>query len=404
MRYLLFALLAYLSFVPVILADERSNTVRQIEMAKIEVSQLEKALATLKGKQTSLLKELRKTETDIANLQKEITKLKTELTNTEHKITWLKEEQQKTEQLKQQQEKVFASQAKATYESGRQEYLKLLLNQQQPDKLSRTLVYYDYLSQARLIQLTEFKETVKQLADIEAEMNHYQQQLNDQQQKLQQQAKQLADTRQKRLQVLATINKQIKQKNDQIIEREKDQIALSKVLRTIDATLAQQASIRALNNQNGTTTHPHSLPTQQVIASSATFNGNFKQAQGKLSWPVSGKLIANYGSARGDDTRSKWDGVIIAAPTGTPVKAVHSGTIVYSDWLRGVGWLIIIDHGQGYYSLYGHNQTLLKKVGNTIKAGDTIATVGNSGGSQSAALYFSIRQHGQAVNPALWCH
>lgn len=404
MRYLLFALLAYLSFVPVILADERSNTVRQIEMAKIEVSQLEKALAALKGKQTSLLKELRKTETDIANLQKEITKLKTELTNTEHKITWLKEEQQKTEQLKQQQEKVFASQAKATYESGRQEYLKLLLNQQQPDKLSRTLVYYDYLSQARLIQLTEFKETVKQLADIEAEMNHYQQQLNDQQQKLQQQAKQLADTRQKRLQVLATINKQIKQKNDQIIEREKDQIALSKVLRTIDATLAQQASIRALNNQNGTTTNPHSLPTQQVIASSATFNGNFKQAQGKLSWPVSGKLIANYGSARGDDTRSKWDGVIIAAPTGTPVKAVHSGTIVYSDWLRGVGWLIIIDHGQGYYSLYGHNQTLLKKVGNTIKAGDTIATVGNSGGSQSAALYFSIRQHGQAVNPALWCH
>lgn len=404
MRYLLFALLAYLSFVPVILADERSNTVRQIEMAKIEVSQLEKALATLKGKQTSLLKELRKTETDIANLQKEITKLKTELTNTEHKITWLKEEQQKTEQLKQQQEKIFASQAKATYESGRQEYLKLLLNQQQPDKLSRTLVYYDYLSQARLIQLTEFKETVKQLADIEAEMNHYQQQLNDQQQKLQQQAKQLADTRQKRLQVLATINKQIKQKNDQIIEREKDQIALSKVLRTIDATLAQQASIRALNNQNDTTTNPHSLPTQQVIASRATFNGNFKQAQGKLSWPVSGKLIANYGSARGDDTRSKWDGVIIAAPTGTPVKAVHSGTIVYSDWLRGVGWLIIIDHGQGYYSLYGHNQTLLKKVGNTIKAGDTIATVGNSGGSQSAALYFSIRQHGQAVNPALWCH
>ena len=94
----------------------------------------------------------------------------------------------------------------------------------------------------------------------------------------------------------------------------------------------------------------------------------------------------------------------MAAPTGTPVKAVHSGTIVYSDWLRGVGWLIIIDHGQGYYSLYGHNQTLLKKVGNTIKAGDTIATVGNSGGSQSAALYFSIRQHGQAVNPALWCH
>lgn len=404
MRSLLFALLAYLFFVAATLADERSNTVRQIKMAKTEVIELEKALDDLKQQQTNLQKELRKTETDIANLQKEIFTLKKELTNTVNKINWLKEEQQKTVQLKKQQEQVFASQARATYESGRQEYLKLLLNQQDPDKLSRTLVYYDYVSQARLIQLTEFKETVKQLADIETEMNHYQQQLNEQNQNLEQQAKQLNTSRQKRLQVLTAIKQQIKQKSDRIEEREKDQIALNKVLKTIDATLAEQAKIREINSQTNQINNPRSSPSQQVIASTSNFNGNFKQAQGKLPWPVSGKLIANYGSARGSDHRSKWDGVIIAAPTGTPIKAIHSGSIVYSDWLRGVGWLIIIDHGQGYYSLYGHNQSLLKKIGDTVKAGEIIATVGNSGGSQDAALYFSIRQHGQAVNPALWCH
>lgn len=399
MRRLLATLLAYCLIAIPALADERGDTVRQIELAKKEVSELEKALATLKGQQTDSLKQLRKTETDIANLEKEMAQLKKELTDTENKLTWLKEEQQKTEEKRQQQEQVFASQAKATYESGRQEYLKLLLNQQNPDKVSRMLVYYDYLSQARLVQLTEFKETVKQLADIEAEMSHYQQQLKEQTNTLHTQRQQLAEVRKKRLQILASINQQIKQKNDRIAEREKDQVALNQVLKTIDDTLAKERTIYTQPTATASTNQG-----QQVIAGVAPLVGNFAKARGKLPWPVTGKITASYGSIRGDDNRSKWDGVLITTPRGTAVKAIYKGRVVYSDWLRGVGWLIIIDHGQGYYSLYGHNQNLLKKVGNTINSGDTIATVGNSGGTEQAALYFSIRQHGQAVNPALWCH
>lgn len=399
MRRLLAILLAYSLITIPVLADERSDTVRQIELAKKEVVELEKALAQLKGQQTDSLKQLRKTETEIANLEKQMAQLKKELADTESKLAWLKEEQQKTEEKRQQQEQVFASQAKATYESGRQEYLKLLLNQQNPDKVSRTLVYYDYLSQARLVQLTEFKETVKQLADIEAEMSHYQQQLNEQNNTLQTQRTQLADVRKKRLQILASINKQIKQKNDRILEREKDQVALNQVLKTIDDTLAKERT--TISQPAMTTSHSQGQP---VVAGAAPITGNFTQARGKLPWPVTGKITASYGSVRGDDNRSKWDGVLITTARGTPVKAIYKGRVVYSDWLRGVGWLIIIDHGQGYYSLYGHNQTLLKKVGNMINSGDTIATVGNSGGTEQAALYFSIRQQGQAVNPALWCH
>lgn len=387
-----------------IMADERSDTLQQIEMAKKEVAELEKALGKLRIQQSTSLKQLRTTEIEIANLEKKIAELKKEQAETEAKLTWLAEEKEKAEQKRIEQERIFASQAKATYESGRQEYLKLLLNQQQPDKLSRTLVYYDYLSQARLIQLTEFQETVKQLKDIEAEMAHYQQQLQAQNASLQEQHKQLAEVRKKRRQVVASLNRQIKEKNDRVVQRERDQIELSKVLRTIDATLARQAREREAQQQTSTTTNTSSNRGQTVVANLNTgFNGNFAQAKGKLSWPISGKIIANYGTARGDDNRAKWDGVLISATAGAPVKAVHEGRVVYSDWLRGTGWLIIIDHGQGYYSLYGHNQTLLKKVGDVVKTGDSVATAGNSGGTENTALYFSIRQQGQAVNPVLWC-
>lgn len=402
MQRFYWALLISLFVAQPIMADERRDTLHQIEMAKQEVTELEKALGKLRVQQSTSLKQLRATETEIANLQKKIAELKKEQTETESKLTWLAEEQQKAEQKRQEQERIFASQAKATYESGRQEYLKLLLNQQEPDKVSRTLVYYDYLSQARLVQLTEFQETVKQLKDITEEMEHYQQQLNTQNTALQEQRNQLAEVRKKRQAVLASLNKQIKENNDRIVQRERDQIELNKVLRTIDATLARQA--REREAQQPATTTTNTTQGQTVVSNVNTgFVGNFAQAKGKLSWPVSGKIIANYGSTRGDDSRTKWDGVLISASRGASVKAVHEGRVVYSDWLRGTGWLTIIDHGQGYYSLYGHNQTLLKKVGDVVKTGDAIATAGNSGGIDSVALYFSIRQQGQAVNPVLWC-
>lgn len=386
-----------------LMADERRDTLHQIEMAKQEVAELEKVLSQLKVKRGASQKELRKIQTDIANLEKKIAELRKEQTDTESKLVWLEEEQQKTELKRQEQEQIFATQAKAAYEGGQQEYLKLLLNQQEPEKVSRMLVYYDYLSQARLVQLSEFQETIKQLQAIEAEMQQYREQLAAQDETLKAQHEELAALRKKHRLVLASLNKQIVDKSSRLTQREKDQAELRKVLSAIDATLERQARARALTK----------LPTQSqanknqnkvVVANNANYSGNFATAKGKLSWPLSGKIIASYGSKRGDDERSKWDGVLIAANKGAIVKAVHEGRVVYADWLRGTGWLIIIDHGQGYYSLYGHNQTLLKKVGDTVKSGDSIATAGNSGSSNDVALYFSIRKQGQTVDPVLWCH
>lgn len=399
-----FRLLLFSVFIasPLAIADERRDTLHQIEMAKQEVVELEKVLSQLKVQRGASQKELRKTETEIANLEKKIATLKKEQAETVSKLAWLTEEQQKTELKRTEQEQIFATQAKAAYEGGQQEYLRLLLNQQEPEKVSRMLVYYDYLSQARLVQLSEFKETIKQLKDIEIEMQQYRAQLDSQNEELQAQHNQLAALRKKYRLVLASLNKQITDKGNRLAQREKDQVELNKLLRAIDSTLERQARERSLT-QLPSTANANKNQNRVVVANNLGYTGSFAKAKGKLSWPLSGKIIASYGSTRGGDERSKWDGVLIAANRGATVKAIHEGRIVYSDWLRGTGWLIIIDHGQGYYSLYGHNQSLLKKVGTTVKAGESIATAGNSGGSNEVALYFSIRKQGQTVDPTLWC-
>ncbi len=115
-------------------------------------------------------------------------------------------------------------------------------------------------------------------------------------------------------------------------------------------------------------------------------------------------MLARFGESRGDDARTKWDGVMISAAAGSQVHAVHGGRVVFADWLRGAGLLVILDHGNGYLSLYGHNQTLLKSAGDVVKAGESISTVGNSGGQDTPALYFAIRQQGHPSDPAQWCH
>ena len=129
----------------------------------------------------------------------------------------------------------------------------------------------------------------------------------------------------------------------------------------------------------------------------------FAQARGKLPLPVAGRIGARFGSPRGSDARLKWDGLLINAAEGTRVHAVHGGRVVFADWLRGSGLLLILDHGDGYLSLYGHNQSLLREVGSWVQPGDSIATVGNSGGMGEPALYFSIRHRGQPLDPAAWC-
>ncbi len=414
-------------------ADERAQTQQQLDATRQDIAELKKTLGKLQEEKAGVQKDLKATETDIGNLEKQVEALQQELKKTEGELERLDTEKKKLQSARVEQQRLIAIQARSAYQNGREEYLKLLLNQQNPEKFARTLTYYDYLSKARLEQLRTFNETLRQLANVEQEIATQQQQLLAQRADLDSRRQALETERGKRQQVLAKLNSDMKDRDQKLQSREQDQADLSKVLKTIEETLARQAREAEEARKKGLLAQQEAEKRRQqealaaaaareqarepveppkkarttlgpmVSSDGASYGGAFSAARGKLPWPVNGRLLARFGDARGSDARAKWDGVMISANPGTQVRAVHGGRVVFADWLRGAGLLVILDHGNGYLSLYGHNQSLLKSAGDIVKAGEAISTVGDSGGQDAAGLYFAIRQQGRPTDPSQWC-
>ena len=421
---------------PAFADDDRAQTQKQLDATRQDITELKKALSQLQEEKSGVQKDLRSTETQMGKLEKQVEALQKELKKSESELQRLDQEKKKLQSARVEQQRLIAIQARAAYQSGRQEYLKLLLNQQNPEKFARTLTYYDYLSQARLEQLRNFNETLRQLAGVEKDIDLQQAQLLVQKSSLDDQKAQLDTVRQERQVALAKLNQDYKARDQKLQSRQQDQADLTKVLKTIEETLARQAREAeearqkallaqqeaekrqreqealaknrakddAKDDSDEAPRRPAKAPGTMVSSTGQSYGGPFEQARGKLPWPVDGRLLARFGESRGDDERTKWDGVMISAAAGSQVRAVHGGRVVFADWLRGAGLLVILDHGNGYLSLYGHNQSLLKEAGDVVKAGDAISTVGNSGGGQDTpALYFAIRQQGRPSDPAQWC-
>jgi murein hydrolase activator len=417
---------------PAFADDERAQTQKQLDATRQDIAELKKVLGQLQEEKSGVQKDLRATETEMGKLEKQVEALQKELKKSETELQRLDGEKKKLQSARVEQQRLIAIQARAAYQNGRQEYLKLLLNQQNPEKFARTLTYYDYLSQARLAQLRTFNETLRQLAEVEKDIDLQQAQLLVQKSSLDDQKAQLDTVRQERQVALAKLNQDYKARDQKLQARQQDQADLTKVLKTIEETLARQAreaeearqkallaqqeaekrqreqealaKSRGKDDGDEAPRRPTKAPGALVSSAGQSFGGAFEAAKGKLPWPVDGRLLARFGETRGDDDRTKWDGVMISASAGSQVHAVHGGRVVFADWLRGAGLLVILDHGNGYLSLYGHNQSLLKEAGDVVKAGEAIATVGNSGGGQDTpALYFAIRQQGRPSDPAQWC-
>ncbi|MFZ5934975.1 peptidase M23 [Pseudomonas putida] len=411
-------------------ADERAQTQQQLDATRQDIAELKKTLGKLQEEKAGVQKDLKATETDIGNLEKQVEALQQELKKTEGELERLDTEKKKLQSARVEQQRLIAIQARSAYQNnGREEYLKLLLNQQNPEKFARTLSYYDYLSKARLEQLKAFNETLRQLAGVEQNISREQEQLLAQRADLDTRRQALDAERGKRQQVLAKLNSDVKDGDQKLQARQQDQADLAKVLKTIEETLARQAreaeearkkallaqqeaekrrqqeALAARADKEDAEPPKKARTTLGPLVSSdgASYGGAFSAARGKLPWPVNGRLLARFGDARGSDARAKWDGVMISASPGTQVRAVHGGRVVFADWLRGAGLLVILDHGNGYLSLYGHNQSLLKSAGDIVKAGEAISTVGDSGGQDSAGLYFAIRQQGRPTDPSQWC-
>ena len=208
-----------------------------------------------------------------------------------------------------------------------------------------------------------------------------------------------------RSKVLKKLSSQIANQRNEINKLKRDEKRLSSLVERLAKIAREQAEARRKQSQaapkkpdsgkSGTVARNQALPTSKYDGS------NFASLKGKLNLPVRGEVTNRYGAAR-KDTGLSWKGLFIRAPEGAEVKSVAKGSVVFADWLRGFGNLIIIDHGDGYMSLYGNNQSLLKNLGDDVKGGDTIAAVGNTGGNESAGLYFELRRRSQPFDPLSW--
>ena len=352
--------------------DRRQATEKELSKLQGEIKKLQSHQAK---NRTSLSKEqiaLKKTDVLIGNSRKSLESTRIQLAQSQSRLTDLKAQRQQLNLDKSAQQKALKDQIRAAHAGGKLEYMKLLFNQQDPSKLGRILVYYDYLNKARLEKIHLLNTTLEKLIQVEKEIITEHQRWKTLEAELEQENQRLSKLKTDRQVVISQLNISLQNNSKQLKEletNEQDLISLLDALKQSTATLIPEESLHGLSK--------------------------FK---GKLNWPVKGRLKESFGSARGSDDMS-WSGVLIAADEGEKVNAIHNGRIVYSDYLRGFGLIIIIDHGDGYMSLYGHNEALFKRSGDWVEAGEQIATVGQSGGYPTTGLYFEIRLRSKALNP-----
>ena len=349
--------------------QQNTNKLNDVQQA---IAQQEFNISTANKSRVSLENQLKNDDLAIAKAAKSISKTDQQLKITNKKIASLSKEKKQLGADKIRQERLLAQQLRSAYTTGQHDYLKLVLNQDESEKIQRTISYYQYLNNARINEINKFQVTITQLMQVATQHQEQVAQLETLKVNQQQQRKNLSDNKNKRSRTLVALSTKLLSSKQQLAKLKTEEASLTAALQKLTALIRAEVDLMGLS-----------------------------KLKRQLSWPVKGRILRKFGSRK--QGYLKWKGVLLGAPIGRQVQTIHNGTILFSDWLKGYGLLTVIDHGNGYMSLYAHNQTLLKSVGDRVETGEPIALVGQSGGQDQAGLYFEIRHQGKAVNPKLWC-
>tara|TARA_R110000850_G_scaffold136598_7_gene257821 strand:- start:296 stop:1483 length:1188 start_codon:yes stop_codon:yes gene_type:complete len=359
--------------VPAQAADDAAEYQKKLEALRENIEKLKTELDDVKGQRGKLQQDLEASETQIGELEEKVETIGDEIKAQDADLQTLQQEQRELQRSRQAQRSQIASQVRSAYQSGPQSPLRLLLNQQSPERITRLSKYHDYLLRARNDKLKSYLATLEELSELEPKIVAQRDGLRQRRDQLSAKQRQLQQQQQERSSTLAKLGKIIDSKDAKLVAERQNGQRLQALLDEMTATMGRAAP------------------------AGAAFSG----LRGKLPWPADGKLRHKFGSDRVGNQLS-WEGVVIDARAGSPVLAVHSGRVIFAEYLRGQGLLIIVDHGEGYMSLYAHNQTLLKRPGDRVNGGEVIARVGNTGGQSYSGLYFEIRHNGQPTNPSTW--
>lgn len=361
--------------------QEELNSLRK------QIAGLQKELEKTTESRSEAVNELRSSERAVSDSKRKLSGLTLQLRAAAQNLHELQQQALQLESTIQLQQAMLGKLLYQQYLGGRQEYLKLLLNNKDPNQTARDMRYYEYIARSRSNWLGMLRSNLLQLKSVMEQTQQKTREISTLKIKETEQKKTLENDLLVRQQVISKFGEQLTQQRREIGRLQRDENRLSQLVAKLSRVLASQKSKGLFNNEK--------LPDNR-------FDGKpFEQLKGKLALPVAGEVLNKFGTPR-PDSDVLWRGLQLRASSGQPVKSVAAGRVVFADWLRGFGNLMIIDHGNGYMSLYGNNETLYKQVGDLLRGGDTIAAVGNSGGNEDYGVYFELRHKGEPMDPISW--
>ena len=384
--------------------EDRSDAERRLQGVRTELKQVAAERRKLEGARGDASRKLREADEEVGGVQRSLQKTQTTLQRDGVALQQLQAERAKLAGDMDAKKAELARLLRAAQVAGSEAPLKALLAQDRVAEAERALTYQGYLQRGQVQRIRVLSAELQRIDTLEREIVERRAALDQDRRKQAGQLSQLQQAREQRAGLLAGIDQQYKDRAVREKALGRDAKALQDLLARLRAAAAKAAREAAreaarAKAEAGRQSTP-GKPVTRPPARRATVASAPALRVGGLGWPVAGNLLASFGGRLPDGRRS--DGVLIAASAGTTVKAVADGTVVYADWMTGYGNILIIDHGNGYMSLYAHNDGLSRDAGDAVKRGDVVASVGTSGGQDSPALYFELRRNGSPVNPAGW--
>jgi murein hydrolase activator len=352
-------------------ADAKEAELKQV---RSRIESIRRSIHAEAARRDALSTQLKDADLEIQSARERLAAVRARRAAAEKRLAELTADHIQTEHSIAGERDALASELQVAYMNGRQEQLKLLLNQGDPAQLGRMMAYYGYLSRARAARITAISEHLAHLELLTENIAAETDKLRTLEQENARDVEALADARARRARTLVEVQSRIRTRNEQLTKLQRDAHALEKLIEELRRAIEEFPEL-------------DELPFQRI--------------KGKLPWPVKGSVLARFGQLRSGGPL-KWEGMIIGAQRGSQVRAPYHGRVVYADWLPGLGLLVVLDHGGGYMTLYGHNEQLYRRVGDRVAPGDLLAAVGDAAGVGQPGLYLEIRKGKKALDPAGW--
>jgi septal ring factor EnvC (AmiA/AmiB activator) len=346
----------------------------ELKQIRGRIESIRKSIQAEAERRDALSGQLRSADLEIQSARERLAAVRTQRIDAERRLESLEAEHTDTERSIASEREALAAEVKAAYMNGREEQLKLVLNQRDPAQLGRMMSYYGYFGRLRSERITSISEHLEHLELLTAEISAETKRLRGIEAEGAREVKSLNGARERRAQTLAAVQSKLKTRNDELAKLQREANALEKLVEDLRRAIEEFPEL-----------------AEQP----------FQRVKGKLPWPVKGATLARFGQTRAGGPL-KWQGMVIGADRGTQVRSPYHGRVVYADWLPGLGLLIVLDHGGGYMSLYGYNEQIFRRVGDRVAPGDVLGVVGDATGVGRPGLYLEIRKGRQALDPATW--